>query len=130
MNSQDRNTILAALRVYQECGYGEPCNRPLGIHEIATDGGDETSLNDDGIDDLCGRLNVVECQHWVARVRDSTDDYREVQCKYFDGNECEAREYFMTRCQDTLRYATSPADRERYLIVMAANPVIIQDLRK
>ena len=58
IDSQDLNTILAALRTYQAAGYGEPCNRPLPIHDIATNMDAEISMNDEGIDDLCERLNV------------------------------------------------------------------------
>jgi hypothetical protein len=58
IDNQDLNTILAALRAYQAAGYGEPCNRPLAIHDIATNMDNETSMDDAGIDDLCERLNV------------------------------------------------------------------------
>lgn len=52
-------TILAALRYYQQEGLGEPCNRPVEIHEIATDGGAVmSSLDDEGIDALCEQLNA------------------------------------------------------------------------
>jgi hypothetical protein len=57
IDSQDRNTILAALRTYQAAGYGEPCNRPLPIHDIATNMDCEISMDAAGIDDLCERLN-------------------------------------------------------------------------
>lgn len=50
------NTILAALRFYQEKGQGDPYNRSDAIHDIATDG-DQISLDDEGIDELCMRLN-------------------------------------------------------------------------
>lgn len=49
-------TIIAALRTYQEAGYGDPANRPDRIHEIAT-AGDVVSLDADAIDRLCERLN-------------------------------------------------------------------------
>jgi hypothetical protein len=52
------NTILAALRYYQENGQGEPANRSDAIHYIATDGGKEISLDEDGINELCERLNL------------------------------------------------------------------------
>jgi hypothetical protein len=52
-----RNTILAALRYYQELGKGEPANRSDSIHDIATDGGDDISLDSDGIDELCEEIN-------------------------------------------------------------------------
>jgi hypothetical protein len=49
-------TILAALRTYQEAGYGDPDRRPDRIHDIAA-GDLWTSLDDAGIDDLCERIN-------------------------------------------------------------------------
>ena len=58
IDSQDRNTILAALRTYQAAGYGEPCNRPLPIHDIATNMDCEISMDSAGIDDLCQRINM------------------------------------------------------------------------
>lgn len=58
LNNQDRNTILAALRFYQENGQGDPDNRSDEIHGIATGGGEDVSMDGAGIDDLCERLNV------------------------------------------------------------------------
>jgi hypothetical protein len=52
------HTILAALRFYQEHGQGEPANRSDWIDDLATNGGDVISLDDDGIDQLCQRLNT------------------------------------------------------------------------
>lgn len=54
---QALHTILAALRTYQELGYGEPDIRPNDIHDIATNGGDQISMDDEGISDLCEMLN-------------------------------------------------------------------------
>lgn len=51
------STILAALRMYQAAGCGEPGNRSDDIHEIATDGGTQISLDADGIDALCEQIN-------------------------------------------------------------------------
>jgi hypothetical protein len=53
-------TILAALRYYQREGLGEPDNRPIEIHDIATNGGAVISLDDAGIDVLCERLNTPD----------------------------------------------------------------------
>ena len=58
----DLATILAALRFYQEAGMGEPDNRSDAIHDIAADGDNVISLDDEGIDDLCERLNMGELQ--------------------------------------------------------------------
>jgi len=57
LNRTDLATILAALRYYQKNGHGDPCNRDDDIHDIATDHDDVTSLDDQGIDDLCERVN-------------------------------------------------------------------------
>lgn len=54
---EELSTILAALRFYQENGQGDPANRSDDIHDIATDGGEITSLDDAGIDVLCERIN-------------------------------------------------------------------------
>lgn len=56
-DSADRNTILAALRFYQQKGQGDPANRSDDIHDIATNGGADVSLDADAIDDLCERVN-------------------------------------------------------------------------
>jgi len=51
-------TVLAALRYYQSKGLGTPILRPLAIHNIATnDGSVMSSLDDEGIDELCEKLN-------------------------------------------------------------------------
>lgn len=57
LDAQDRNTILAALRYYQMQGMGEPVNRPDAIHDIATDGDTQISMDADAIDELCERIN-------------------------------------------------------------------------
>lgn len=51
-------TVLAALRYYQQEGMGEPCNRSDDIQAIATNDDMVTSLDDEGIDILCERLNL------------------------------------------------------------------------
>lgn len=58
LNQTERATILAALRFYQESGMGDPTNRSEEIHAIATNNDELTSLDDEGIDDLCERINV------------------------------------------------------------------------
>ena len=50
-------TLLAALRYYQHGGQDEPSNRADDIHDIATDHGHVTSLDNAGIDDLCEFVN-------------------------------------------------------------------------
>ena len=54
----ERNTILAALRLYQRQGYGIAADRPLWLHEIAS-GGDLKSegLDAAAIDLLCEKIN-------------------------------------------------------------------------
>jgi len=55
LDTQELNTILAALRFYHENEQGEPANRSDEIHEIAT-AGDQISLDQDGINQLCNKL--------------------------------------------------------------------------
>ena len=49
-------TILAALRTYQEAGYGDPIKRPSRIDDIAS-GDHGRGLHGDEICDLCERIN-------------------------------------------------------------------------
>jgi hypothetical protein len=59
VDEEEFHTVLAALRYYQERGQGDPFNRSARIHEIATNSGAVmSSLDDDGIDQLCERLNT------------------------------------------------------------------------
>lgn len=51
------NTILAALRYYQNGGMGEPSSRPDWLQEIACPDDDATSLADSEIDRLCEEIN-------------------------------------------------------------------------
>lgn len=60
LNREELATVLAALRHYQNCGYGDPIEREEDIHQIATDGDNLTSLDDEGINELCERLNGGE----------------------------------------------------------------------
>lgn len=57
VSREEFNTILAALRYYQENGQGDPFNRSDAIHDIATDGGEQISLDAHSIDELCERIN-------------------------------------------------------------------------
>ncbi len=56
--AQRRNTILAALRFYQAQGMGDPANRADDIHDIATNGDEDISLDAAGIDQLCEDINT------------------------------------------------------------------------
>lgn len=61
VSKEEHATILAALRFYQERDQGDPMFRSDAIHHIATAGGDDniTSLDDEGIDELCERINTA-----------------------------------------------------------------------
>ena len=59
LDAQELNTILAALRFCQEEEMTEPDNRSDAIHDIATNGDQETSMDDAGVDELCEKLNFV-----------------------------------------------------------------------
>ena len=58
LNDSQHATVLAALRYYQANGQGDPLNRRLDIHDIATNGDTVISLDADGIDDLCEQINA------------------------------------------------------------------------
>jgi hypothetical protein len=58
VSEQDLATVLAALRFYQEHGQGDPANRSDQIHDLATNCDQVVSLDEDGIDELCERLNL------------------------------------------------------------------------
>jgi hypothetical protein len=57
---EELNTILAALRFYQERGMGDPFKRPSWLQEIACPNENDTSLTASGIDSLCESLNCGE----------------------------------------------------------------------
>lgn len=57
INSEDLNTILGALRLYQKLGNGNPDVRPDWLQKIVAPTIDDTSLDNDGIDRLCEELN-------------------------------------------------------------------------
>jgi hypothetical protein len=58
IDAQERNTILAALRVYQRSGYGEPAKQPDWVFDLASNGETEITLNDEAIDALCEKVNL------------------------------------------------------------------------
>jgi hypothetical protein len=60
LDNQQFHTVIAALRFYQEYRQGEPSRRSDWIHELATDGGNETSLDGEGIDVLVNQINTVK----------------------------------------------------------------------
>ena len=53
MTPEERDSVLAALRLWQW-----QAGAPVGIVEIATNGGEHDGLDDSEIDALCERLNV------------------------------------------------------------------------
>lgn len=60
IDAAERATILAALRHYQQQGQGNPSDRSDEIHDIATDVGNQISLDEEGIDVLCEKVNFGE----------------------------------------------------------------------
>jgi hypothetical protein len=58
VSNTEFNTILGALRYYQENGMGEPGNRSDELQEIVCPNDNDTSLSGDEIDELCERLNI------------------------------------------------------------------------
>lgn len=57
MTKQELATVLAALRWYQDSGFGDPTKRTPQIHQIASDLGKVLPLGSNEIDDLCEKLN-------------------------------------------------------------------------
>jgi hypothetical protein len=55
LTDSERDTIIAALRFWQEKGSVDVCSQ--GILEIAEDHG--PALDDDAIDTLCERINTA-----------------------------------------------------------------------
>ncbi len=53
VTDQEFDTILAALRFYQDKGMSEPANRPDWLQELACPTDNCTSLDNTGIDNLC-----------------------------------------------------------------------------
>ncbi len=73
------NTILAALRYYQENGQGDPANRSDDIQSIACPTADDTSLDADGIDELCEAIKFSDVVIEDALSRRMTiDELQEV----------------------------------------------------
>lgn len=60
LQRDELNTVLAALRLYQSDGNGCPTQRPSWLNEIACPTIDDTSLDDNMIDELCERLQLVD----------------------------------------------------------------------
>ncbi|HCE7247036.1 TPA: hypothetical protein NHR53_005584 [Pseudomonas aeruginosa] len=80
-----RNTILAALRLYQEMGMGDPANRSDHIHDIATNGDDEISMDEWGIEELCQSINFAvadPCAKPLVIVRSTSNDEILVQASH------------------------------------------------
>lgn len=87
-------TVLAALRFYQRAGMGDPDNRDDDIHDIATGGGEVmSSLDDDGIDALCERLNGV------APVAPQSDDMEALRAALRDMMRATERVYTKAACK-------------------------------
>lgn len=55
LNAPELNAILAGLRLLQSCSA-----MPVDVADIASNGGQCDPLSDDGIDDLCQRLNCAD----------------------------------------------------------------------
>ena len=86
LSNEELNTVLAALRAYQNAGYGDPNNRPDSIQFIACPTIDDTSLDDAAIDELCERLN---CEYqgvgYVIAGEFDSDDQQQLYWSNSDG---------------------------------------------
>lgn len=58
VDAQQINTLLAALRYYQRQGMCEPDNRPDWLQAIACPTDDDTSEDEEGVDELCELINL------------------------------------------------------------------------
>ena len=68
-------------------------------------------------------MSTENRQHWIARVQDSINGYKEIQTAYFDGTKQRAHAHFTSAdCMAIAKFI----GRSRYQITMAANPIIIQ----
>jgi hypothetical protein len=74
LSRQEIATALAALRFYQSKNMGEPAERSNEIHDIATDNGEEISLDSEGIDDLCEKINFSVEPAEPAETRPTLND--------------------------------------------------------
>lgn len=77
INETELATILAALRYYQQEGLGDPANRPDEIHDIATSNEDVeimSSLDDEGIDQLCEHLNCNSVKSPMYAVHEANSN--------------------------------------------------------
>jgi hypothetical protein len=64
-------TLVAALRFYQQKGQGDPFKRSDAIHYLATNGDQEISMDDDGIDDL---VKAISAGRWQPCPVPTTKD--------------------------------------------------------
>jgi hypothetical protein len=55
---RELNTVLAALRFYQEQGQCDSAKRSESIGDVATNGGHTQALTGNEIDELCERINT------------------------------------------------------------------------
>jgi hypothetical protein len=61
LDERELGTVLAALRSYQEQGYGDMHKLPVHLADIAVNGAENrVPLDDNEIDDLCVRLNSLQ----------------------------------------------------------------------
>jgi len=63
LNDRETCTILAALRYYQSSGFGDMHRLPADLASIAVHGpSGRVPLDDEEIDSLCERLNIVDAE--------------------------------------------------------------------
>jgi hypothetical protein len=99
IDEAEHATLLAALRYYQQRGFGEPVNRPDDIHELAAPDHVMSSLDQFGIERLFEGLD--------GGARDVTgaveDLVHATSGDYFtDAPECSAAVERIERCRDSV----------------------------
>lgn len=82
LNTEQRDTVLAALEYYQHSGMGDPANRPEWLHDIACPPpGDTTSLDGIGIHEL--RLRISDADGETVSLTVLADKARARNVLYF-----------------------------------------------
>lgn len=116
LEDAELDTVLAALRTYQEAGYGDPFKRPDRIQDIACPDEDSTSLCDEDIDALCERINFRD-----APIADPYL-FQERSRFYMEGLIKEALDRFGCISGDC------PPDVQNYLDITVTNMGVIAQL--
>lgn len=126
LEPQELATILAALRLYQQQGMGDPKNRPPEIHDIATANDAHVSLDADDVEALYGRLSDDETVEIVVPLPEPASVNRETIARLVDVAAA-VNDYLKQlngRVPDVLRH-----DSVLKLLTTALDPFLIRTLQ-